>query len=137
MDPNDTSKLTWVITMFDGDKLLELAATHVHENYPPGWRAVQLAELESPPGLFFEAEPWPADERRFVGSGGFFVYRETGQVQSFGSGRFNLASIAVQNDLGKSDLRATVEYMLGYSENELHQRARHKRLPGNLGWTGR
>ena len=125
--------------MLNADQAFEAAQRHVSQTYPAGFRANLKTEIRDPPGFYFCAEysGESCEEHTLIGPGGFFVNRVTGEIRDVHSGEVGLASAAVWNETASRDVAATIEYLLKYSDEELHRRAGDQKLPRNLGWTSK
>lgn len=74
--------------MLTDNEIEHIAETHVLKTYPSDCEILRREKRSQPEGVYFEANH-PAHDplEQYVGSGGFFVSRQTGEIWEFGSGQ--------------------------------------------------
>src|SRR5262245_21956897 len=74
-----------LIEMLSDDAIETIAIEHVRKNYPADCEILRREKQLEPDGIYFVANR--PNENIYIGSGGFFVARASGEVWEFGSGQ--------------------------------------------------
>lgn len=78
----------WICFMLTDDEINALAQEHVRTTYPPDCEIIHAEKRSNPDGIYFSANVRTGDPLRgYVGFGGFFVNRASGEIWTFGSGQ--------------------------------------------------
>jgi len=74
--------------MLSDDEIEAIAQEHVRKNFPAGCEILHRERRSEPDGIYFAADVANQRDLHFyIGSGGFFVARVSGEIWEFGSGQ--------------------------------------------------